>query len=379
MEDETPSRARMWTSSLNKQGPYLRVAGRDATAAAAPPRRRPFSLDYSTRPAETRFQGDVDPSTGISVTFDTTLARRSSAGAEENSFVLRNRNPQPIPPPPPRNRRRAHTAEPRRPDKIFGERLTSRLAQKAKQHKTGGDHDSTPRARASVDEDHSRHDLARSDSFLSRARRAFTGPAILRHGYVDRDASGRNAARFPSSRYSRDQSKRSWSNTRAFETRIKELESELAAANMESSRMANIITELQEENAQTKGAVPILEDVLTRARQQFETKERALKQMIAKLHSELAMAVQEKNDIANILNQYGRGRNSKSHSGGSSGPRSLGSYPFGIPKPLYLSRPERKSLEALAGESTAARRIEELEKLSGPLLSSYEREDGSGL
>lgn len=368
----------MWTSALNKQGPYMRISGRDASAIQSQ-RRRPFSLDYSSSPVVQSLQhADVDSATGSSsvIADMAPRTRRSSAGAEENSFVLRNRAPETIPPPPESSRRRAHTAEPRRPDKVFGERLSSRLAQRARAQRNVPQQQTPPAVRNSVDEDRSQQDLTRSDSFMAKARRALTGPAILRHAYVDRDVSGRNSPVAPASRPIREQSRRTWTNNaRAHELRVKELENELAALKCDGTRMADRVVELEEENAQIKSAVPILEDVLRRARQMFETKERALKQMITKLDSELSTAIQEKNDLLNILNQYTRGRKSRSHSSSFGGPRSLGSYQLGHYRSSYVSSSERGSFEALAGESNAARRIEELEKLSGPLLPIRDRQD----
>lgn len=125
--------------------------------------------------------------------------------------------------------------------------------------------------------------------------------------------------------------------------------------------MSSLITALLEENAATKNAVPILEDVIRKSRHHFESKERALRLTITTMDTDLALAIKTRNEALRAVAHY------------SGRPVSLGSQRFnsggavgGIPSAGSESRKRTSSWGSLEG-STAARRLRELEELSGPL------------
>lgn len=150
------------------------------------------------------------------------------------------------------------------------------------------------------------------------------------------------------------------SGTRALHTRVRALESELAAAVTESSRMATLITELREEIAQTKSAAPMLEDVLRKSRVHFESKERALKMMIDNLDRELTATTKVNTELSRKLSLLTE--HSTLPSGDSVRSRST---------VTAASDGERADgLISSYDSSAAERRLQELEELSGPLSST---------
>jgi chromosome segregation ATPase len=217
--------------------------------------------------------------------------------------------------------------------------------------------------------------LIRSDTLFSRARRALSNPIFPpQDSYIDLDPSRapHNEDRQVSNVERRASSRGQAAWPPSYEMRMKEMENELAAALSESERMSVTIRELQEENAQTKGAVPVLEDVLTKARHHFDIKERALKRTIASLASDLSAAVQEKNEALRLLSQYtAHGVTFREQT-----PPALRFHPSsrsGIRDSNVFSRSANsgRTREVLFRDTTAGRRLEELEELSGPL--SYPR------
>jgi hypothetical protein len=217
--------------------------------------------------------------------------------------------------------------------------------------------------------------LGRTDSIFSRARRALSNPATHpQDAYIDLDPfRGPQPAARPSEE---GEQRRTVSVGQvnpiawpaSYELRVKEMENALAAALSDGERMSNTIRELQEENAQTKGAVPVLEDVLTKARHHFDIKERALKRTIARLATDLSAAIQEKNEALRLLSQYtAHGATIREQtppalrfSSSSRGDvRDHGMW--------TQSAPSGRTREALFRDTTAGRRLEELEELAGPL------------
>jgi hypothetical protein len=217
--------------------------------------------------------------------------------------------------------------------------------------------------------------LTRSDTLFSRARRALSNPINApQDAYIDLDPS-----RGPHNddRLTVDVERRAASRGRgawpaSYEMRMKEMESELAAALSESERMSNTIRELQEENAQTKGAVPVLEDVLMKARHHFDIKERALKRTIARLASDLSAAVQEKNEALRLLSQYtAHGATFREQTPPALRFHTSSRSEIRDSNVWSRSAHSGRTREALFRDTTAGRRLEELEELSGPL--SYPR------
>lgn len=495
-EEELSSRARVWTSALNKQPAFARQTGDQSAPNASDavlPRRPPFSVDERDLPQA------VEP--GAEGEAPLSLRARTSLDMEENSFVLRpmlsshavpgrstppgkrlkskkNRSPHSParargPHAESQERGKASDAQAKleRPlsvritDRLYGRRerpvalvaggsfperkrstrsRSSMDGGPSELNQSRGDRSSGPNLAPvhaqAHDDDGDGNTLTRTDSLLSRARRALstgttsraphpliqqprrrepgrrprslddsfyqTGGRALdvepldidretdapepttepqpqrdrnprqstlaggsrpkssqrpRHGprrsYVDLDPIRRNAGGSSASGRGRS----SGSGIRSLQQRIRDLEDEVAAATAEGARMSSLITALLEENAATKNAVPILEDVIRKSRHHFESKERALRLTITTMDTDLALAIKTRNEALRAVAHY------------SGRPVSLGSQRFnsggavgGIPSAGSESRKRTSSWGSLEG-STAARRLRELEELSGPL------------
>lgn len=192
----------------------------------------------------------------------------------------------------------------------------------------------------------------------------------LRRSYIDWDPIrrvGRRSAaksRLPEVEHKLEPSRSDTSVTRALQKRVRELEDELAVATTESRQMASLLGDLRRETAATKNTVPILEDVIRKSRHHFESKERALRLTIAAMAADFDNAVKTRNDALRALsNHTGRpvylgSSQDPPSSGGAARQRGSGS-----------SGRRTSSWESLEG-STAARRLRELEELSGPNSAS---------
>jgi hypothetical protein len=504
-EDEASSRARVWTSALNKQSTFVRQAGDRANAAVSsstPARRRPFSVDGRDLPCTAAVTDGASP----------VVRSRTSMDVDENSFVLRpmlsshaGSGPAPAAASKTKSKRRrspplqargrsarearqmqGHGAgAPRAAERPLSVRITNRLYGH-RERPTSLPSNSKPRTLrgrrsmdagpAAVREDKSDDSggpvtmpsqytsprqgyvddgvLTRSDSLFSRARRALSNGTQHQHQQFHRreesrlqeslypdsyapaevellsdvgpvqnrrwqddsvetlevSAEGRgerrgafgDAREKPSHQEQKnrilyvdldpsrqkgevgiDESRSSVNvdhgterrslmppGTQALQMRIRELESELAAATSESARMASLISELQEENKAAKSAVPILEDVLRKSRHHFDSKERALRLTIATMDTDLSLAIKSRNEAIRAVSQFtGRpvafGMNRVSSGVAGGGPASGGN-----------SRRKPSSWGSLEG-STAARRLRELEELSGPISGTGSLPDRS--
>lgn len=187
-----------------------------------------------------------------------------------------------------------------------------------------------------------------------------------RRSYVDWDPIrhvGRRSARNfrpPEADNRHELTRSDASATRALQRRVRELEEELAAATAESRQMASQLAQLRKESATAKNTIPILEEVIRKSRQHFESKERALRLTISAMAADFEGAIKTRNEALRALSNHtgrpvilGSNRN-QSVSAGSA--RKRGGE----------SRKRRPSSWGSLEGSTAARRLRELEELSDP-------------
>lgn len=184
-----------------------------------------------------------------------------------------------------------------------------------------------------------------------------------RRSYVDwdpiRQVGRRSAKNFrpPDPEPKPEPSPSDTSGARALQRRVRELEEELAAATAESRQLASQLAQLRKENAATKNVV---EDVIRKSRQHFESKERALRLTISAMTADFDGAIKTRNEALRALSSHtgrpvvlGSNRNA-TVSGGSTRKRAGEG-----------TKRRTSSWGSLEG-STAARRLRELEELSGP-------------
>jgi hypothetical protein len=452
--DEQGSRA--WTRSLNNQISYtgksrsypLRgflstklPSGTDEGKSA-----RPANVDQSTHsfstPSLSRARW-ADAAPGV----DTTIILNSCLPAlrdeDENSFVLR----PPV---------RAHTSQDVRPGRsVLGGRIgripghetdlsrlrgiTSEPRRPERAETNPGDHGLFRRSIEKQREAQSDRAF-RSESILSRARRALTGTnaptrpdprTLLSSAFLDFDAhaplqrapTAARATKKPAApsrvyidtdpiRRSLDRGRRSGTaalaghsarmhahrgepkDIAAYQLRIRELESELAASQTDCRRLSATILNLEREKGQLREAVPILELALSSMRQHYATKEHSLKLVLSRLDADLVIATKEKDNVVRLMSRYeprGGPSSKKSYSTGSSlsmpysqdyylrqplrQARQPASFVRNESRPLPRTKPRSRGYgsgrpltgrDVLAAQNSAVRRIQELEELVGP-------------